>query len=131
MRDTTTNWANSLNSVYETISTQNKTSYKNFDIHLVKVNWRTLINSYVQTGGKAIDIIDRVDGFHPSTFGSMLLAQVSNSFFRAFSLVSNNDFLYVFQTIYEDIATRVPHWLPPVNPNNDKIRAKFGNQGGY
>lgn len=77
MRDVTTNWANSLNNVYETIYAQNKTSYKNFDIHLVKLNWKTLVNEYVATGGKAIDIFDRVDGFHPSTFGGMLLADVS------------------------------------------------------
>lgn len=35
------------------------------------------------------------------------------------------------QKIWEDLSTRVPHWLPPKNPNNDKIKAKFGNQGGH
>ncbi len=50
-----------------------------------------------------------VDGFHPSQTGNMLLAEM----------------------LWEDLATNRPGWLPPVNPNNALIEARFGDQGGY
>jgi hypothetical protein len=33
--------------------------------------------------------------------------------------------------LWDNLAANRPNWLPARNPNNDKIRALFGDQGGY
>lgn len=55
------------------------------------------------------DIIEPVDGFHPSQVGQQLLAGV----------------------IWTDLQMNKPQWLPSVNPYNADIQALFGDQGGY
>jgi hypothetical protein len=51
--------------------------------------------------------VGAVDGFHPNQIGNALTSQI------------------MFEH-YEELKI-----LPPRNPNNDKIRQKFGDQGGY
>lgn len=34
--------------------------------YLLNVNWQALVQDYVNAGGQAMNIIEPVDGFHPS-----------------------------------------------------------------
>ncbi len=70
------------------------------------MDWKKFISNYTDAGGRAFDLIEPVDGFHPSQTGNMLLAEM----------------------LWEDLALNKPGWLPPINPNNDAIRARFGDQ---
>jgi hypothetical protein len=35
------------------------------------------------------------------------------------------------EKLWKDLATNKPQWIPKLNPNNAKIEALFGDQGGY
>ena len=75
----------------------------------LQVDWKAFISDYVAGGGQAFDLIESGDGFHPSQTGNMVLAE----------------------KLWKDLATNRPQWLPKLNPNNAKIQALFGDQGGY
>jgi acyloxyacyl hydrolase len=68
-----------------------------------------LITAWEQSGGSVVDLIEPVDGFHPSQTMNALLGD------------------YMFKLLLQDY----PDFLGPVNPNNAAITAKFGDQGGY
>ena len=72
-------------------------------------SWRDFINNYTAQGGDAFNLIEPVDGFHPSQTGNMLLAEI----------------------LWEDLSANKPGWLPAINPFNAQIEAIFGDQGGY
>lgn len=108
-RNLTQQRANELSAVYDTIIAQNNQTYKNFDMYHVQVDWVSLVAEYVAAGGNPADIIEPVDGFHPSQTGQQLLAEV----------------------VWDELATNRPTWLPRVNPYNAQIAAQFGDQGGY
>lgn len=55
------------------------------------------------------DIIDPVDGFHPSQTGMQLFAK----------------------HLWEFLEQAHPHFLGEENPNNAEIERIFGDQGGY
>ncbi len=78
-------------------------------MYRLQVDWRAFINDYVAFGGDAFDLIEPVDGFHPSQTGNMVLAS----------------------KLWEDLATNRPSWIPKRNPNNAAILSLFGDQGGY
>lgn len=67
-------------------------------------DWNTFISQYVAAGGQAHDLIEPVDGFHPSTTGQMLMAKF----------------------IWEYLEQNVPEALGPINPNNAAIDAMLG-----
>jgi len=108
-RDATSQRAAELSAVYGKIIAANSTRYTRFDMYEFNVDWKKFISNYTDAGGRAFDLIEPVDGFHPSQTGNMLLAEM----------------------LWEDLATNRPGWLPPVNPNNALIEARFGDQGGY
>lgn len=68
-----------------------------------------LIADYVAAGGSAADVIEPVDGFHPSQTGNYLLADV----------------------VWNDLLANKPSFLGAENANNAAIIARFGDQGGY
>jgi len=107
IRNTTTAIAESLSAQYDNIFAQN--TFKNFDTAYVYPDFVSLINRWVAAGGKAIDLIEKVDGFHPS--------QTGNNLFSAF--------------VWEWLEANVPQALPVANPNNAQITEIFGNQGGH
>lgn len=107
-RNFTTERAQNLTAVYSEIIASGQT-YKNFDMYKLNVNWDNLINEYIKTGADPMNIIEPVDGFHPSQAGQQLLADM----------------------IWVDLTSNRPNWLPPVNPNNAAIAQIFGDQGGY
>ncbi|XP_071812000.1 acyloxyacyl hydrolase-like [Apostichopus japonicus] len=80
----------------------------NFDVHYMDYNIQRLIQMWTSTGGKAADIIEPVDGFHPSQVANFLLAEY----------------------YWEEMNKLVPG-LFRKNPHNAEIKKLFGDQGGY
>ncbi len=108
-RDITSQRAASLTAVYDSIIAANGSSYSHFDMYRLNVDFVALINEYVANGGTAFDVVEPVDGFHPSQTGNYLLADV----------------------VFKDLQANRPGWLPSENPFNAQIEAIFGDQGGY
>jgi acyloxyacyl hydrolase len=96
-----------------------------------QVDWFALIQDYVAAGGAAINVIEPVDGFHPSQAGE------ATCFHRCAppspppppSPPAGNQLLA--EVIWADLSANRPSWLPTVNPFNAEIAALFGDQGGY
>jgi len=107
IRDASTARAMEYNSIYEQIIQAHQ--YKNFDLHYFYPDYRSYIQKWVAEGNSATDLIEPVDGFHPSQTGNVLLAQ----------------------GVWEWMEQNVPEAMGDVNPNNAFIQQKFGDQGGY
>ena len=107
IRDASTAWAQNLNAQYADIMASN--TFKNFDLHYIFPDYAAIIAAWEAQGHSALDLIEPVDGFHPSQTGNMLLANAMWTF----------------------LGANVPDALGPENPNNDAIVAQFGDQGGY
>jgi hypothetical protein len=76
----------------------------------IPVDWQAFIGDYVAAGGTAADLIEPVDGFHPSQTGNYVIAQI----------------------VWNQLLANKPDWLPPVNPFNAQIAARFGaDLNGY
>jgi len=106
-RNITTQRAQQLNAVYANITASQK--YQNFDMYFHNPDWMSFISQYAAAGGLASDLIEPIDGFHPSQTGNMYLAS----------------------SVFEYLEQTIPEVLGPINPNNAAILAKFGDQGGY
>jgi acyloxyacyl hydrolase len=106
-RDRASERAAVLSAVYDDIIATR--TYAHFDMYRVKVDWVKIIADYVAVGGVAADVIEPVDGFHPSQTGNFLLAE----------------------TVWEDLLANKPSFLGAVNPHNADIARVFGDQGGY
>ena len=65
--------------------------------------------NYVKKGGAASDIIEPSDGFHPSQLGNELLGEL----------------------LWNHLEQDFPEAIGEVNPYNDEIRKRFGDQGGF
>lgn len=109
VRNLTTEHAMRLNQIYPKIIKERQGTYKNFKMHYVFADMQEEIKKWVAKGGKPSDLIEKVDGFHPSTLGNMLIAQA----------------------LWSRLLNEVPDALGPVNPNNAAIKAIFGDQGGH
>jgi len=83
--------------------------FSNFDLHYYFPDYASLVANWTAAGNDPHDLIEPVDGFHPSQTGNMLLAGA----------------------LWDWMAVNVPDALGVVNPNNDRITQLFGNQGGY
>jgi len=99
--------ASQLNAVHAEIASSY--TYDNFKMVYMPVPLDDMIAEWVQRGGHARDLIEPVDGFHPSQTANILLVENLWTFMEA----------------------NLPDALGPVNPNNDLIGKIFGDQGGY
>eukprot|EP01100_Stratorugosa_tubuloviscum_P002210 TRINITY_DN1504_c0_g3_i1.p1 TRINITY_DN1504_c0_g3~~TRINITY_DN1504_c0_g3_i1.p1 ORF type:complete len:593 (-),score=260.92 TRINITY_DN1504_c0_g3_i1:118-1896(-) len=107
-RNLTTERAMELNQVYTEII--NERTYKHFDMTYFDTPIQEIIDEYAEMGGEIWQLIEPVDGFHPSQIANALLADY----------------------IWNEISTPPYSYLvPPVNPHNSKIDQIFGDQGGY
>jgi len=104
-RNFTTQNAMKLNEVLKQVATN--TSYKNFDIHYFDCPLQATIDMWTKQGGQVWQLIEPVDGFHPTQIADAIATEVLWE-----------------QYEQEDL-------LAPINPNNDLILKLFGDQGGY
>lgn len=105
-RNFTSERAANLSAVYTEI--QGQYTWKNFDTYVLTLDWNNLFASYEAGGGQGWELIEPVDGFHPSQAGHELLAA----------------------EVWWDIGNHTA-WIPEENPFNAAITAQFGDQGGY
>ena len=84
-------------------------TFDNFKLNFFDPDWKGLIAEYVAAGGKASDVIEPSDGFHPSQKGNELLAD----------------------QVWNFLETEFPESIGDVNPHNEEILAKFPGQGGF
>ncbi|KCV72092.1 hypothetical protein H696_01499 [Fonticula alba] len=107
VRNASSNHAAKLNDVYRSIL--KNTTFRNIEVDYIDYPIAELITRWVSRGGKAVDLIDNVDGFHPSQVTNALLSEY----------------------VWEFLMNKHPSWLGDLNPNNSQIRRLFGDQGGY
>lgn len=107
IRDASTARAHEYNQVYQGIIQSNH--FENFDLHYYYPDYATLVRKWTEAGRNPAELIEPVDGFHPSTTGHQLLAE----------------------DYFEWLSQHVPGALGPINPNNQEIIRLFGDQGGH
>jgi len=100
IRANTTKISNSLNDVYQNIS--DTQAFKNFEFIFYSPRWAQLFSEYAKTGPLS-NLIEPVDGFHPSQAGNALFAQ----------------------KFFEFLETEHPDAIGPINPFNAEIDALF------
>ena len=103
IRRQTTEWANKLNDQYRKIQAQSKTLFKNIDYVFYDADYNNLFGSYVKAGLPGTNLIEKVDGFHPSQAGN-----------AAFAI-----------TFFQWLQENHPNAVGAVNPHNAEIDALF------
>lgn len=106
-RDITTERAFELNAALKEL-VANET-FQNFKAYYFDPPVSEAFKYWEAQGGEAWQLIEPVDGFHPSQISNALNTMVSWEMYREYA----------------------PEIIPPVNPYNDLIAKRFGNQGGY
>lgn len=108
VRDATTAHAKKLSAIYPEIV---QAPFQTIKVHYIPYMniFNELVSEYKANGGDIFDLIEKTDGFHPSTTAQSLLAE----------------------NIWKFIKTNLTDIVIPENPNNAKIEGLFGNQGGY
>ena len=105
-RNLTTERAMQLNAVLKDVVAN--TTFKNFKVFYIDPPLPAAIGMWVNMGHEAWELVEPVDGFHPSQTGQAFTAEL------------------VFK-----ILAGIEGALPKRNPFNNKIVEKFGDQGGY
>jgi len=109
VRNMTSEIAAELSAVYpQIIATQ---TYQNFDMFYVDAATmiETVVAEWVKEGHNASDLIEPVDGFHPSQTANVLIAD----------------------NLWAAVSADFPQAMGGLNPNNNAILQMFGDQGGY
>lgn len=111
-RDAASKRAMELDTVVEDVVNKYKNHYSNLE--LAFLDFAEMLQDgfdiLEKQGLPTHELIDDVDGFHPSIdVGHRILGDV----------------------IFQHLQERYPHFVGEVNPNNDAIQKKFGDQGGY
>ena len=105
-RNLTTQRAMELNqALMEVVGNFSSTKFK---VHYLDSPLQKMIDEWVKQGHQPWELIEPVDGFHPGQIGQALDAR-----------------------IMFDLLGQIEGLLPEQNPYNDKIKAKFGDQGGH
>ena len=103
IRRQTTEYANKLNDQYRKIQAQSKTLFKNIDYFFYDADYNVLFGSYLKAGYPGTNLIEKVDGFHPSQAGN-----------AAFAI-----------TFFKYLEDNHPSAIGGVNPHNAEIDAMF------
>jgi len=96
-----------LSAVFDEIIANN--TFKHFDMAYLPFPLPEIIKEWTQRGGKVSDLIEAVDGFHPSQIGNYVVGG------------------WMWQWLLDNR----PSWVGKENPNNPTIEKLFGDQGGY
>ncbi|PIK38283.1 putative acyloxyacyl hydrolase-like [Apostichopus japonicus] len=97
----------------------------NFDLHYEVFDITKVLKKWVKEGGHAKDLIEPVDGFHPS---QKQTSEMSCLVLQTTQQLAN--FLSA-KKFWEDLDKTFPNGIVKMNPHNNQIRELFGNQGGY
>ena len=83
--------------------------FENFDLLYTVFSIEEDVVIVEKEGKQAWQIVEPVDGFHPSQLGNAVTCG----------------------QVWDKIQKSKPEWIPAENPHNDDIIRKFGDQGGY
>lgn len=106
-RNLTTDRALELNAALKAL-VANET-FENFKAYYFDPPVNQAFKYWEERGGEPWQLIEPVDGFHPNQIGNELNTVIAWQLFRNYT----------------------PEVIPPVNPYNDLIAKRFGDQGGY
>jgi acyloxyacyl hydrolase len=106
-RDKASERSRELSLVLEDIAKTQK--YNNFELAYMDFPMQKVLQMWTSQGGDPAELIEAVDGFHPS-----------HTFHRLMSKV-----------VWEELMTKHPSFVGPVNPHNAEIINKFGDQHGH
>ncbi|XP_041376838.1 acyloxyacyl hydrolase-like [Gigantopelta aegis] len=109
VRNLTTARALELSNVLKDIAANNASMFPNIHLYYSDFFYHTVFEYWEKKGGQPWQLIEPVDGFHSNQLGQSITAQI----------------------IWDNLEQLFPEILGKVNPNNDKIRSTFGDQGGY
>merc|ERR1719379_2970031 len=84
-------------------------TFSNFDMAYYDFPCEEVEKIWHDRGGETWELIEPVDGFHPSQTAMALTAEV----------------------LYNKLQTDHPSFLGPIIPNNAQIEKIFADQGGY
>ncbi|CAH1270439.1 AOAH [Branchiostoma lanceolatum] len=107
LRYLTTKRAFELSDVLKNITATSE--YKNFDLVYLDIGIDEVIAEWEANGGEGWQLIEPVDGFH--------INQQANALAAAH--------------FWKQLEKEYPDLMGKVNPNNDRIKELFGDQGGY
>ena len=110
-RNRTTERAMQLNEAFRNL-VKNET-FRNFKAYYFDPPTTKAFERWEKQGGKPWELIEPVDGFHPNQEGNAINSQIMFELFENYEKENNVKI------------------VPQRNPNNDKIRKKFGDQGGH
>ena len=99
--------ARELSAVYPKIVSEH--TYSNFKMAYYPFPLPEAIKLWTAQGGQVYELIEPVDGFHPSQQANALVAGI----------------------LFDKLVQDHPDFVGAINPNNDKIRTIFSDQGGY
>jgi len=108
-RQLTTIRAMELSKVAEKFIRERGRTYKNIEVAYMDFPLKEAVEDVRRRGLSPSVLIEEVDGFHPSHTG--------HKFFG--------------EHLWKHLTTNYPHWIGPINPNNELIKLRFGNQGGH
>lgn len=106
-RDQASERAALLSSILQEIARTRK--YQHFDLAYMPFPTQKLFDEWVAKGKDPAELIEAVDGFHPSHEAHRQLAKM----------------------IWNELVTKYPSFIGPVNPYNAEIYKMFGDQGGH
>lgn len=107
LRALTSERAKQLSNVLEKIAATEK--FPNFDLFYLDFDFQEITEKWQQRGGQPWQLIEPVDGFHPSEVALQLLAD----------------------GLWDQVQRRWPEVLGKENPFNPQIEQVFGDQGGH
>lgn len=84
-------------------------TYPNFEMAYMEFPLKKMFDEWVASGKDPADLIEAVDGFHPSHTTHRLIAKF----------------------VWNELTTKYPSFIGPVNPHNAEIAEKFKDQGGH
>ena len=109
LREFTSRRGDELSRVAERFVMENHGNYKNIEIAFIRFPLDAAIEELRRRGRSPHELIEPVDGFHPSLYGHTVFGEL----------------------IWKHILEKHPTWLGPVNPNNADIQRLFGDQGNH
>lgn len=107
VRETGDAWAQKLSDIYSQVIATH--TYPNFEMVYYPFPFEQIISIWEAQGGQPWQLIEPVDGFHPNQISNAILAE----------------------WMFSDLLQNHPQFIGDINPNNAKIQALFGAQGGY
>jgi acyloxyacyl hydrolase len=106
-RDKASARAQELSLILQEIAKTQK--YNNIELAYMDFPLQKIWDMWVGQGGDPAELIEAVDGFHPSHTFHRLMAKV----------------------VWDELLTKYPSFVGPINPHNAEIIKLFGEQGGH